>query len=173
MESISPPKRASSLNPAGKSHGMFDVRFFSGADSPFSPFHAGGPDRGNAGFTLIEVIVALIIVSVLAAMIFSTTGGGLRRTARGVGECRTLFELQGRMERIVQIYKKRLADGDGTVDLAEFRSAVVALPDVDIDGTGFLSESGNDFSLTPGATSLFLVTLSRGDHRIASIFAGE
>ena len=129
--------------------------------------------KNETGFTLIEVIIALIIVSVLATMIFHATGDGLWRTARGVGECRALFELQGRMEQIVQIYKKHLNDGNGSVNLADFRNDVVDFPEVDDEGTGFLNESGGSFSITPNATSLFMVTLVQGDQRIASIFAGD
>lgn len=127
----------------------------------------------SSGFTLIEVIAALLIVSVLAAMIFHITGGGLWRTAQGVGECRALFELQDRMEQITRMYKKHLADGNGIVDLTEFRDAVLAYPDVDADGTGFLIESGGNFSLSLSATPLLLVSLTRGDQRIACIFAGD
>ncbi len=136
---------------------------------------SGPKDRkkNEVGFTLIEVIIALIIVSVLATMIIHTTGGGLWRSARGVGECRTLFELQGRMEQIVQIYKKHLTDGDGSVNLADFRNDIAGFSEVDADGTGFLNESGGSFGITPNATSLFMVTLAEGDQRIASIFAGD
>ena len=94
----------------------------------------------------------------------------------GCGESRTLFELQGEMERIVGIYKQGLKNGDGAIDLTTFRDAVVNNPDlddVDTDQTGYLTESAGAFSLTPSATPLLLITLAQGDQRIASIFAGD
>ena len=129
------------------------------------------PDK--AGFTLIEVIVGLLIVAVLAAMIYQTTGGGLWRSAQGVGECRTLFELQGEMEHIVAVYKQGLKDGGGNIDLTAFRDAVLVDPDidhVDTSQTGYLNESEGTFSLTASPTKLLLVTLAQDDQRIASIF---
>lgn len=125
----------------------------------------------EAGFTLIEVIAGLLIISVLAAMIFSTTGGGLWRTARGVGECRTLFELQGEMEQIVGDYKSRLTAGGGSIDLADFRTAVIGYTFVDAGATDYLTEAGGNLNLTATPTRLLLVTLSQGDQRIASIFS--
>jgi prepilin-type N-terminal cleavage/methylation domain-containing protein len=130
-----------------------------------------GSGSGEAGFTLIEVIAALIIVSVLAAMIFPVTGGGMWRTARGVGECRELFELQGQMEEIVRLYKTGLADGDGAIDLEDFKNSVESYSFVDSGSTGFLTESGSNLTLTTDPTSLLLVTLTAGDQRIANIFS--
>lgn len=126
----------------------------------------------EAGFTLIEVIAALIIIAVLAAMIFPATGTGLWRTARGVGECRTLFELQGQMEEIVQAYKTALYEGDeGEIDLETFLDTVTGYSYVDDDNTGFLEDSGSDLTLTDTPTSLLIVTLTTEDQRIASIFS--
>jgi prepilin-type N-terminal cleavage/methylation domain-containing protein len=132
-----------------------------------------GSGFGEAGFTLIEVIAALIIVGVLAAMIFPVTGGGQWRTAQGVGECRELFELQGQMEEIVQLYKTGLADGDGDIDLEDFKDSVDGYSYVDSGSTGFLTESGSDLTLTATPTSLLLVTLTTGDQRVANVFAGN
>ena len=183
MRSKSPPEQGSSPDSSGINRFRVQGSRFEGncngiyRNSQCTAADISGQEPkdcgiNKAGFTLIEVILALIIVSVLASMVFHITGSGLWRTARGVGECRTLFELQGRMEQIVQIYKKQLTDGNGAVDLTVFQDTVLGLPDVDAGRTGFLSESGDDFSLTPSTTSMLLVTLVRDDQRIASIFAG-
>lgn len=131
-----------------------------------------GSRSNETGFTLIEVIAALIIIAVLAAMIFPATGGGLWQTARGVGECRELFELQGQMEEIVADYKSDLSD-DGNVNLEDFQDSLTGYSYVDNGNTGFLEESGSDLDLTATPTSLLLVTLTAGDQRIASVFSRE
>jgi type II secretory pathway pseudopilin PulG len=118
------------------------------------------------------VIAALIIVAVLAAMIYPVTSGQWR-TAKGVGEVRELFELQGQMEEIVRIYKTQLIDGDGTVNLEAFLETVDGYPYVDSGSTGYLTESGNDLTLTTDHTSLLLITLKTDDQQIASVFSGE
>ena len=106
-------------------------------------------------------------------MIFPATGGGLWQTARGVEECRELFELQGQMEEIVGVYKTQLADGNGAVVLADFQDTIIGYSYVDSGSTGFLTESGNDLILTGTPTSLMVVTLAVGDQRIANVFAGD
>jgi prepilin-type N-terminal cleavage/methylation domain-containing protein len=138
-----------------------------------SQFTAHSSRSKEGGFTLIEVIAALIIVAVLASMIFPATGGGLWRTARGVGECRELFELQGQMEEIVQAYKTALSIGNGAINLVDFRDSILGYSFVDTGSTGFLEESGSDLTLTATPTSHLLVTLVQGDQRISSIFSGN
>jgi prepilin-type N-terminal cleavage/methylation domain-containing protein len=127
----------------------------------------------DAGFTLMELIAALILVAVLAAMIFPVTRYGLEQTARGVGDCRELFELQGQMEQIIEIYKTQLATGTaGDIDLVAFRDTVSGYSYVDAVNTGFLDESGGALTLTGDTTRpLFLVTLVSGSQRISSIFS--
>jgi prepilin-type N-terminal cleavage/methylation domain-containing protein len=126
----------------------------------------------EGGFTLIEVIAALIIIAVLAAMLFPVTNGQWRM-ARGVGECRDLFELQGEMEKIVAAYKNELSD-DGDVDLGDFRTALInGYPSVDSNNTNFIDDSGGDLELTGDPTSLLLVTLGSGDQRLATIFSSK
>jgi prepilin-type N-terminal cleavage/methylation domain-containing protein len=125
----------------------------------------------DRGFTLIEVIAGLIIISVLASMIIQATSGGLWESAQGVSDCRTFFELQDQLEEITRIYQQQLTTGNGAIDLDVFRNAIAAIPYVDSSNTGYLTESGGTFTLTPSNTSLFLVTLSQGDQRIGSIFS--
>ena len=123
------------------------------------------------GFTLLEIIMALILISVMAAMIFHITGGGLWRSAKGVSDCRIFFEVQGQMERITKTYKQQLAANNGVMDLAAFQSTISGWNYVDATQTGYLSESGGNLSLTPGATPLFMVTLVHGDQRCVSLFS--
>ena len=132
---------------------------------------AGEKNARAKGFTLLEVIAALVILSVLSAMMLNATGSGLWKSAQGVSDCRSLFELQDRMEQIVQTYKRQLAAGGGSINLATFRTAVLAMPFVDASQTGYLTEVGGVFSLTPAATQLFLVTLTQGDQSIGTIFS--
>lgn len=136
-----------------------------------SLFMVHGSRPNENGFTLIEVIAALIIIAVLAAMVFPVTSSGLWRTARGVGECQELFELQGQMEEIVEVYKTQLSGGNGVIDLEDFRDSVLGYSYVDSGSTGFLEESGNNLTLTATPTSVLLITLTAGDQRIASIFS--
>ncbi len=123
------------------------------------------------GFSLIEIIVGLMMISVMAAMIFHATGGGLWQSAQGVTACREFFELQGQMEKITRIYKQRLAANNGTINLSDFQSDIAGEDYVNAAQTGYLSESGGNFTLTPGTTNLFLVTLVHGDQRCVSIFS--
>ncbi len=125
----------------------------------------------SGGFTLIEIIIALMMISVMAAMIFHATGGGLWRSAQGVTNSRTYFELQGQMEKITKIYKQKLDVNNGNIDLSEFQSDVATEAYVDAAQTGFLSESSGNLTLTGGATKLFMVTLVHGDQRCVSIFS--
>ena len=123
------------------------------------------------GFTLLEIIVALMMISVMAAMIYHATGSGLWQSSRGVTHCRDFFKLQGQMEKITALYKQKLAENNGSIDLSEFQSEISEEEYVDDDLTGYLSESNGQLNLSPGTTHLFMVTLVHGNQRCVSIFS--
>jgi Tfp pilus assembly protein PilE len=75
-------------------------------------------DRNHNGFTLVEVIVFLVVVSIVGVMIF-TYSMSARHAVDPVRTLDVRNRLQSVMETLVMDYKQRLAAG--TLTLAGFR----------------------------------------------------
>jgi len=72
------------------------------------------PHRQPDGFTLLEIIFALVIASLLGTMLFETMNTALRRSSEPVAMVRQGYGLVGIMERINADYRYLLNDNPAT-----------------------------------------------------------
>jgi len=121
------------------------------------------------GFTLIESIIALVLVSVMAAMLF-TFSTPLNNSVGAFSWFNDELILQQSMERILGDYKS--LRNDPSFDPGVFRQYVISnYPLVDSARTGFLSFTANGTTSTAawpptatipgGAPAVLVITVQR------------
>lgn len=130
--------------------------------------------KGDArGFTLIEVIVALVILAIVATFLVTYMGTGITQSGLPVTWVQREFDIYQAMEKINVDYQKAVSLPN--FDLGAFAGTVQATY-----GTGGVSVT-NDFinidrltgnvSTADSATGLILkVTLQESSHSLASLF---
>ena len=132
------------------------------------------------GFTLIESIIALVMVSIMAAMLF-TFSEPLTRSAGAFGWLNDELILQQSMESILADYKNQRNDPNNPFDPSVFRQYVMNnyATMVDAGKTGFLTFTGvgtiytagsPTVSIPPGAQPVLIVTLQRNGRTLSMIF---
>jgi prepilin-type N-terminal cleavage/methylation domain-containing protein len=135
------------------------------------------------GFTIIESIIALVMVSFMAAMLYSFSQP-LYSSAGAYGLFNDELILQQGMERILADYKSQRNDGNNPFDPSVFRQYVIQHPQystmVDAGRTGFLSftSAGMTYTATwppqatipAGAPAVLIVTLQRNGRFLSMIF---
>ena len=67
------------------------------------------PSRDNRGFTLIEIIVAIIVSAILAVIVVQIVGGNTLRSFRPLQSLDGSLALQDVMENVTSDYKNLLA----------------------------------------------------------------
>ena len=75
------------------------------------------------GFTLLEIIATLILISISAAIMFPTLGTSLVRSAEPVERLNDHHLLVQEMDRWTGIYRNEIRL-NGTVDIAAFKTNV-------------------------------------------------
>ena len=116
----------------------------------------------NKGFTLIEVIVAIILAALLGVMVVQYTGSNLRATVESLVATRNNADAVTIMERITRDYRNWLAESPDET-LGQFQT--------DIDNN--YAAQTQMIALRPGedpTDSILRVTVSRGDRKLASLF---
>jgi len=138
--------------------------------------------NGNQkGFTLIESIIALVLVSIVAAMLF-TFSQPLYNSAGAFGWFHDEMILQENMEKILADYKNQRNDEANPFDPGVFRQYIIDhYPFVNIARTGFITftlTSGTTYTaswppqanIPIGAPPVLIVTLQRNERTISMIF---
>lgn len=135
--------------------------------------------RRQPGFTLVEVIVAVVILSAAAAM-----AGVYASTSMGRGATSTLafndeLALRSALEDITAYYKAQIAADTMTLSgVVNYANAQHASLVNDAD-TGYVtfSDTDGDGTYTPSSVSdtytsgsLLLVTLTSGDHSLGVLY---
>lgn len=126
------------------------------------------PARGRAGFTLVEVIVALLILTIGVLGLAGTTGLVVRQVTASKISTERSAALQASIEQVRAIDFGAL-EGSGTVSVGEFEtswsvsdeggSKVVQLITV---GPGLQATEGNMYAPRPNITDTFSYRVIRG-----------
>lgn len=121
--------------------------------------------RGRSGFTLLEIIVSLVLVSILASLAVSFFGAGVKRTDVPMTQLQTDSVLQATMENIIQDYKnkftKDLPSLTNKIQSAGTTSSVYAPSGASyyVSENTYVSLSGNAFTSSGTETNYLLVTI--------------
>jgi prepilin-type N-terminal cleavage/methylation domain-containing protein len=121
---------------------------------------------GQKGFTLIEAIIALVLVGILGALFVSYLGTSVQRSGDPVVLAREEADAEVLMERISADYVKLIntspASALATLYGNDYGLAVTKTY-VTFDANGNEVVSG-------GATSNLKITVTFGGHRLSSVF---
>ncbi len=80
--------------------------------------------RSSAGFTLLEVVIALIVMAIVSTAFVPMIRLMQQRTAQSAVSVSQMYALQNQMEQLVQAFEQEMEDG-GTA--ASFRNQVDGL----------------------------------------------
>ncbi|MFP4571579.1 MAG: prepilin-type N-terminal cleavage/methylation domain-containing protein [Desulfobacterales bacterium] len=119
------------------------------------------------GFTLIEVIIAIIIAALLGAMIIQHTGTNLTATVKSLVATHNNTDAVSLMEQITRDYRNWLEDSPDETIL-DFETNIINSDDysgiqTDIIAPGELRDDDPD-------DSILRVTVTRGDRELVSLF---
>ena len=131
------------------------------------------------GFTLIEVIITLVLISIMAAML-STFSEPLFSSAGAFGWFKDELLLQQSMEKILGDYKSQRNDSSNPFNPSIFRTDIISkYPLVDASKTGFLTFTANGTTYTAawpptatipsGSTPMLVITVHKNQMTLSMI----
>ena len=134
--------------------------------------------KQNDGFTLVELIIALTIGSVLASLYVQFMGTGLMRSGETIHRLKVSYEINQVIEKVLAAYKADAASD--TFDLAVFNSNLGGFNEngVTCSGTFLVFRSGGNLidangdgvyetqTSSSGPTAFLLVTASKSNKSI-------
>jgi len=132
----------------------------------------------SRGGTLIEVVMAIVIIAIAAAIFISYMGSTYMRSPASAGLVSDQYKLIEQMEILTSKYRQELEAGDGTIaDLCAFKAAYV--DPLNINGVNIVDTAGTSCNYTTtdttntytiAANSALLVTLTYKQQTVQSIF---
>jgi prepilin-type N-terminal cleavage/methylation domain-containing protein len=131
----------------------------------------------SSGFTLLEVIVALIVGSILGAILLEFLGQTVHKSFVPIKMAQESMQLTAIVEKMTADYKKRLLlSNDPLVDLKDdienntgnYGDYTWSTSWVSFDGSG--NEAQDNDPLSPFYHRVLKVTVVRGQHEITTLF---
>lgn len=125
-------------------------------------------DRHQKGFTLLEIIVTLIMISISAAILFPVMGTTLTQSARPVHRLSDHHLLIQEMDKWTGIYREEIRDG--TLDITTFKTDVDTSANY-LDSTAYLNSFNGGAYSTQGTNKILQVKLINNGQTLIALFA--
>lgn len=109
-----------------------------------------GGGRRRRGFTLVEAVVALLLVSVVAALLLPIWVSGVRGTVAGSARLQSTLALRAEMEAFVQQARSVPFNDVPATATAHF-GAIAGVDLIENEWVEFLDQGGNTFTEAPSA----------------------
>jgi prepilin-type N-terminal cleavage/methylation domain-containing protein len=131
----------------------------------------------SSGFTLLEVIIALIVGSILGAVLLEFLGQTVHKSFEPVKMAQESMQLTAIVEKMNADYKKRLLlSNDPLVDLKDdienntgnYGDYTWSTSWISFDGSG--NEAQDNDPLSPFYHRVLKVTVVRGQHEITTLY---
>ena len=127
------------------------------------------------GFTLIEVIIAIVMAALFGSMLFQFMNSSVISSSDEVVMVQQGYDLIGIMEQMIADYDEQVINA-GTMTLEDFRISIEG--NIPSYGTYTISTtyikfddlSGDEEGDTSGANNLLKVTITKGSQSLTSLF---
>jgi prepilin-type N-terminal cleavage/methylation domain-containing protein len=121
------------------------------------------------GFTLIEIIVTLILISISAAIMFPVMGTNLTQSAKPVQRLNDHHLLIQEMDKWTGIYRDEIRN-NGSVDIASFKTNVDSNANY-LGSTTYINSFNGGAYATQGTNTILRVILNQNDQTLVALFA--
>ncbi len=125
--------------------------------------------KNQKGFTLLEIIVTLILISISAAVMFPVLGTNLVRSSEPVERLNDQHLLVQEMDRWTGIYRDEIRL-NGTVNIAAFKVNVDTNANY-LDSTTYINSFNGGAYNTQGTNTILRVILAQNDQTLVALFA--
>lgn len=127
-------------------------------------------NKNTRGFTLIEVIIAIILAALLGTMIIQYTGTNLTATVKALVGTQNNTTAVRVMEQITRDYRNWLEDHPNQ-NLSAFRSNINNnYPEADTQFVEVSPGSSQFVEVPPGQSNTLRITVTQGDRKLVSLF---
>ena len=130
--------------------------------------HANGL-TSQKGFTLLEIIVTLILISISAAIMFPVMGTNLTQSAKPVQRLNDHHLLIQEMDKWTGVYRDEIRNS-GSVDIASFKTNVDTNANY-LDSTIYINSFNGGAYATQGTNTILRVILNQNDQTLVALFA--
>jgi general secretion pathway protein I len=96
--------------------------------------------NGNRGFTLLEVLIAMMILTISIVVIFQLFSGGLRSAKLSDEYTRAIFHARAKMEEALLAQRLREGETEGIIE-EDYRWRLSIVPMESEEDSGFLPSS--------------------------------
>lgn len=131
--------------------------------------------ENRKGFTLLEIIVTLILISITGVVMLPVLRTNLTKSAVPVTRLDSQYQLVQAMDRLTACYRNKIKIDPPSGIISEFNNDcltdVDVSPFVDAGNTGSVTGLITGISYNPQSTNILRVTLVDGDQRLVSFFS--
>ncbi len=133
----------------------------------------------QAGFTLIEVIITILVAAIIGSLVFMQLGTSLTHSADSVFTVRNEAQAEAWLERIIADYVKELngvnfATALATIQARDYTAAPYNMPaTVTVTRTYVTYDAGGAEVPAAGTSTNLKVTVQAGAARLTSLLTAE